>query len=327
MKRRRFQKMLFFAGTSVSPLIGVRAQPKPNLRIGCVSLDDSRKATGFIALFERLSEVGYVEGRNLEVDFVLLAPNAIDVLGPYRALVTRGADVLFVTGTDIPLLAARIAAAGRVPIVMLAADYDPVQAGYVESLARPGGNLTGVFIRQPELAAKRVELAYQLFPSNRRLIVWIDHNVQQQGDAALRAAQSLGLDVQPIKLEGDYTIETMFQRIQSFGSSATLLPATEFVRVNRDMICRMALERRIPLIAPQREFVEAGALLSYGARLDDAYRQAADYISRIANGTKPADLPIEQPTRFELSVNGRTARELRIALSPIILARADEVIE
>jgi putative ABC transport system substrate-binding protein len=325
MKRRRFQKMLLFAGIAAPPLFGVQAQPKPKLRIGCVSLDDSRKATGFIALFERLNEVGYVEGRNLEVDFVLLAPDAIDVLTPYRALVKRGADVLFVTGTDIPLLAARIAAAGRVPIVMLAADYDPVQAGHVESLARPGGNLTGVFIRQPELAAKRVDLAHELFPSNRRLIIWIDHNVQQQGDAALRAAQSLGLDVQP--LEPNFSIETMFQRIQSLGSSATLLPATEFTRVNRDMICRMALERRIPLIAPQREFVEAGALLSYGARIDDAYRQAADYIFRIASGAKPADLPIEQPTRLELSVNARTARELGIALSPIILARADEVIE
>lgn len=325
MKRRRFQKMLFFAGIATPPLIGVRAQPRPKLRIGCVSLDDGRKATGFIALFERLSEVGYVEGRNLEVDFVLLAPDATDVLGPYRALVTRGADVLFVTGTDIPLLAARIAAAGRVPIVMLAADYDPIEAGYVESLARPGSNLTGVFIRQPELAAKRVELAYQLFPSNRRLIVWIDHNVQQQADAALRAARSLGLEVQPLK--ADYTIEPMFQRIQSLGSPPTLLPAMEFVRVNRDMICRMALERRIPLIAPQREFVESGALLSYGARLDDAYRLAADYISRIAGGSKPADLPIQQPTRFELSINGRTARELGIALSPTVLARADEVVE
>jgi putative tryptophan/tyrosine transport system substrate-binding protein len=327
MRRRRFQKMLFFAGIAAPPLFGVQAQPKPKLRIGCVSLGGSRNDAGFAALFERLSEVGYVEGRNLEVDFVFLGPNPTAVVTPFRAVVERGADVLFVMGTDISLLAARIAAADRVPIVMLAADYDPVEAGYVKSLARPGGNLTGVFIRQPELAAKRVELTHELFPSNRRLIVWMDPNVQQQTDAALRAAQSLGLDVQPVAFDYVVTIETIFQRIQSFGSSATLLPATEFMRVNRDMICRMALERRIPLIAAQREFVEAGALISYGARLDDAYRQVADYISRIANGIKPADLPIEQPTRFELSVNGRTAREIGIALSPIILARADEVIE
>jgi putative ABC transport system substrate-binding protein len=327
MKRRRFQKMLFFAGVGAQPLRGVWAQPKPKLRIGCASPGGSRsdRATGFTALFERLGELGYVEGSNLEVDFAL-APNP-DLLATYRAFIRRGADVLFVMGSDIPLLAARIAAIGRVPIVMLAADYDPVEAGYVESLARPGGNLTGVFIREPELAAKRVELARELFPSSRRLVVLIDPAVRQQADAALRAAQSLGLDVQ--LLSGDYvgTWETVFQRVQSLGSPATLLPASHFARLNRDKICRMALEHRIPLIAPQREYVEAGALMSYGVRLDDAYRQAADYIYRIAGGTKPADLPIEQPTRFELSINGRTARELGIALTPTILARADEVIE
>jgi putative ABC transport system substrate-binding protein len=326
MKRRRFQKMLFFAGITAPPLIGVRAQPKPKLRIGYVSPGGSRndRATGFTALFERLSELGYVEGRNLEVDFDL-APNP-DILALFHAYVRRGADVLLVMGSDIPLLAARVAAAGRVPIVMLAADYDPVEAGFVESLARPGGNLTGVFIRQPELAVKRVELAHELFPNNRRLLVWYDISVRKQTDAALRAAQSLGLDVQ-LCAEYVTTLESVFQRIQSFGSPATLLPASHFMRLNHDMICRMALERRIPLIAPQREFVEAGALISYGVRLDDTYRQLANYISRIAGGTKPADLPIEQPTRFELSVNMRTARELGIALPPIILARADEVIE
>jgi putative tryptophan/tyrosine transport system substrate-binding protein len=152
--------------------------------------------------------------------------------------------------------------------------------------------------------------------------------VRQQADLALRVAQSLGLDVQLVGAGYfGWTFEAVFQRIQSFGSPATVLPGSPFMRLNRDMICRMALERRIPLIAPQREFVEAGALISYGVHLDDAYRQAADYISRIAGGTKPADLPIEQPTRFELFVNGRTARELGIALPPIILARADEVIE
>ena len=328
MKRRRFQKMLFFAGITAAPFVGVRAQSKPKLRIGCASPGGSRndRATGFTALFERLGELGYVEGRNLEVDFVF-APDFQDFLGAYNAFVRRGADLLLAMGSDIPLLAARVAGADRVPIVMLATDYDPLEAGYVESLARPGGNLTGVFIRQPQVAAKQVELARELFPSNRRLIVVVDPAVRQQADAALRAAQSLGLDVQLMDIFFIDYIETVLQRIQSFGSPPTLLPGSPYMRLQRDMICRIALERRIPLIAPQREFVEAGALMSYGVRLDDAYRQVADYISRIAGGTKPGDLPIEQPTRFELAVNGRTARELGIALPPIILARADEVIE
>jgi putative ABC transport system substrate-binding protein len=327
MKRRRFQKMLFFAGITASPFLGARAQPKSKLRIGCVlqgaSGDD--KAAGFRALFERLGEHGYVEGRNLEVDFVL-APYNHDFLASYNAFVKRGADLLVVLGSDIPLLAARIAAAGRVPIVIFATDYDPLEAGYIESLARPGGNLTGVFIRQSEMIVKQVELVRELFPDNRRLIVWAHSAVMQQADAAQRAAQSFGLDVQLLKFDIG-TLELMFQRIQSLGSAPTLFPSNHWFRLNRDMICRMALERRIPLIAPQREFVEAGALISYGARLDDAYRLVADYISRIADGAKPAVLPIEQPARYELSVNRRTARELGIALSPVILARADEVIE
>ena len=134
--------MLFFAGISFPPLIGVRAQPKPKLRIGCVLPGGSRddRAAGFTALFERLGELGYVEGRNLEVDFVLSPPTKrdTDFLASYNAFVNRGADLLLVLDSDIPLLAARVAAAGRVPIVMLATDYDPLEAGYVESLARPG---------------------------------------------------------------------------------------------------------------------------------------------------------------------------------------------
>jgi putative ABC transport system substrate-binding protein len=264
MKRRRFQKMLIFAGITVSPLIGARAQPKPKLRVGCVLQGASRddRAAGFKALFERLGELGYVEGRNLDVDFVL-APDTenFDFLASYKAFVKRGADLLVVLGTDIQLLAARVAAAGRVPIVMLATDYDPLEAGYVESLARPGGNLTGVFIRQPEMAVKQVELVRELFPNNRRLIVWIDDAVRQQADAAQRAAQSFGLDVQLFNHDLG-TIETVFLRIQSFGSPPTLLASSNYFRLNRDVISRMALERRIPLIAPQREFVEAGALIA-----------------------------------------------------------------
>jgi len=140
-----------------------------------------------------------VEGRNLEVDFILAPVTSnIDYLASYNAFVKRGADLLLVIGDDIPLLAARVAAASRVPIVMFATDYDPLEAGYVESLARPGGNLTGVFIRQPEVAVKQVELALELFPSNRRLIVWVDRAVMQQGrrgaegSAIARPGRSVG---------------------------------------------------------------------------------------------------------------------------------------
>lgn len=324
MRRRRFQQALLGAGLTLLPISGAPAQPKSKLRIAALSAGGKRadRVTGFPALFERLAELGYVEGRNLEVEF---DATGTDPIGFYTGFIRRGGDIIFVQGTDLPLGAARIATEGRVPIVVLATDYDPVEAGYVKSLARPEGNITGLFVRQPELAAKRVELAHAAFPSSRRVIVIVDAVVPQQTEAVTRAGRLLGLDVQPI--EDNLGADWALRRLQDAGTAPVIAPSSHFARVDREKICRAALERRLPLIAPLRAFVEAGALLSYGVKLDDAYRQAADYIYRIASGGKPADLPIEQPTGFELVVNLRTAKMLGLDLPQAFLGRADEVIE
>ena len=327
MRRRRLHGMLLGASVAVLPFGRPVAQPKPRLRIGTAS-DGGRddRVTGYAALFERLAELGYVEGRNLDVDFVTFSGSSGDA---FAGVVRRGADLLFVSGEEFTLLAARTAAAGRVPVVFVAVDYDPVRIGYIASLARPGGNLTGLYTREPELAAKRVELAHNALPNMRQLALWWSPASLEQVEAAEKAARSLSLETRRVAMNvspgQNYYYE--FKMISDWGRAAVILPASSTARADRAAVCRMALEKGFPLIAPQRQFVEAGALLSYGANLDAAYRDAATYIDRIARGEKPADLPVEQPTKFELVINLSTAKALGLTIPPSILARADEVIE
>jgi len=304
------------------------AQSKPMLRLGLASFGErSDRVDGYAALFERLAQLGYVEDRNLQVEFTgNLAPEGLQ--SAFMRAVQRGASVLFASGHDITLLAAQVAA-GRIPIVFVAMDYDPVRLGYVQSVRHPGVNRTGIFVRQPELAAKRVELAREALPEIRRLVLWQTPNYREQVDAAASAAKTLGLETSQVEMNGNprQSLDPVFELTARAGPSAVILPASNQVRVARTEICRLALERGLPLIAAEREIVEAGALMSYGISIDRAYREAAEYIARIAQGEKAGDLPLLQPTKFEMVVNARTAKALNISLPPAFLSRADEVIE
>jgi ABC-type uncharacterized transport system substrate-binding protein len=328
VRRRRLHGMLLGASVAVLPFARPVAQSKPRLRIGTVS-DGGRddRVTGYAALFERLAELGYVEGRNLDVDFVTFS--VVSVGDAFNRVVRRGADLLFVAGDEFKLLAARTAAAGRVPVVFVALDYDPVRIGYIASLARPGGNLTGLYTREPELAAKRVELAHDALPNMRQLALWSSPVSLEQVEAAEKVARSLSLETRRVDMNGNpgQEYDSQFKMISDWGRAAMIVPSSSTMRADRAAVCRLALEKGIPLIAPQRDFVEAGALLSYGANRDAAYRDAATYIDRIARGEKPADLPVEQPTKFELVINLSTAKALGLTVPPLILARADELIE
>ncbi len=247
----------------------------------------------------------------------------------FARAVQRGANILFTTGIDTSLLAAQVAANGRVPVVFIAMDYDPVRMGYVSSIARPGANITGFFVRQPELAAKRVELAHDALPDMLRLVLWQFDSLREQVNAAADAAQKLGVEVSRVETNGNpgQSYAGVFKLTAGFGPSAVILPAYNTVRADRAIICQMALAQRLPLIASERELVEAGALMSYGVKVEDIYRQAADVMDRIVRGDKPGDLPIQQPTKFELVINLRTAKALGLTIPSSILARADEVIE
>jgi putative ABC transport system substrate-binding protein len=279
------------------------------------------------AFFQRLAELGFVEGRNLFVNQESsLFP---DLDAAYADIVKGGADILVALGPEQAVKGAHRAAAGRIPVVFVAMDYDPLRSGYVANLARPGNNLTGLFVRQPELAVKRLEIARDALPRAKRVALWWDANAaRDQFEASSAAAASYGFDLLSVELGSvSFPANAAARRTKELGAEAIILASSSIYANSKAFIAQLALERGLPLIAFAREFVEAGALLSYGIKTSDALRQAADYVARIAGGLKPSELPVEQPTTFELAVNLRTASSLGLTLTPALLARADEIVE
>jgi putative tryptophan/tyrosine transport system substrate-binding protein len=302
------------------------AQGPKVLRVGVATMlkPTEKIYTGLIA---RMAELGYDEGRNFVFDFVSAASPA-EYPARYAEIVARGANILFAGGSEPVLRAARQAADGKVPVVFLAIDYDPFRTGYVASLARPGKNITGIFVRQVELAQKRVEIAREALPGVRRLGLWWDDASREQFEASAAAAKVQGFETSPIEVNGqarDYP--AAFGAGDAVRAEAIVLPTSPTFFRTRVEIGLLAVEHRMPLITAVREYVDAGALLSYGVDVGGAFRDTATYFDRIARGATPADLPVEQPTKFELVINLKTAKALGLTIPPSILARADEVIE
>jgi putative tryptophan/tyrosine transport system substrate-binding protein len=335
MKRRTVNVALGLAAGAWPVLARGQQSGKPlasSLRVGVV--DQVIMSFAHAALIQRLGELGFVDGRNLSLDLDVagygVTTDAAFFDAAYADIVRRGTDILLALGSERILKSALRAAAGRVPVVCVAMDYDPLKSGYVASLARPGANLTGIFVRQPELAIKRLEIARDVLPRARRVALWWDSNVaREQYEASSAAAASLGVDVRSIEMESPSTImlTDAAKRTSEFGAEAIILASSIPFYNGRAGIALSAQELRLPLIAFTREFVEAGALLSYGVNIQRVWRRVADYVARIAGGSNPSDLPIEQPTTFELVVNLRTASSLGLSLTPTLLGRADEVIE
>ena len=227
-----------------------------------------------------------------------------------------------------PALRAARAAAGTLPIVFLAVDFDPVERGYVASLARPGGNITGIFVHPLELAAKRIELVHESLPQAHHLgLIW-DATSRDQVEAAAVAAKSLNFEPRRIEVTGqppDYA--AAFGQMADVPGEPIVIPSGPIFLRDRTTIGRLLLERRIPSICAFREIVEAGAVMSYGVDLVGLFRDGADVVDQIAKGAKPAELPILQSSRFYLAINLKTATALGITLSAAFTARADEVIE
>jgi len=211
---------------------------------------------------------------------------------------------------------------------MVANDYDPLARGYVASLARPGGNVTGVFLQQIELTPKRLDLLTQTIPELARVVVLWDRFSADQFEAAREAARSLKIPLHGIECtDPPYDYERALAGVEGGHRDALSQMTSPVFFVDRQRLVAMALDHRLPSIFAFRQWVDEGGLMSYGASLTDMGRLAADYIDRIAKGAKPADLPVEQPTKFELVVNLKTAKALGLTVQPSILARADEVIE
>jgi putative ABC transport system substrate-binding protein len=275
-----------------------------------------------------LSETGYVEGRNVAIEY-RWAEGHYERLSPLASdLVGHNVDVIVASGGDRSALAAK-RATSAIPIVAIIGG-DPVAAGLAASLARPSGNLTGVSFLTAELMPKQLELLSDLLPQVQTIGALVNPNNTQTDDVVgdLRnAAQAKGVRLQILSASSESAIEAGFVSLKELQAGGLVVQADPFFTSRREQIVALASHHAVPTIYEWRGFTAAGGLVSYGASIEEAYRQLGIYVGRILKGEKPADLPIQQPTKFELVINLKAAKALGLNLPPSILARADEIIE
>jgi ABC-type uncharacterized transport system substrate-binding protein len=307
-------------------------QPKKVFRIGYLSsgnpTSESARAEGIrIAL----RELGYLEGQNIAIEYRYAEGKNDRLPGLATELVRLKVDIIVVAAGDVTIRAAKNATK-TIPIVMMGQGSDPVRAGHVESLARPGGNVTGLTRLTRELGGKRLELLKEAVPKLSRVAVLYDpanppslHEVKELLPADARA---LKLTIQPWQIRAVDDFEKVFAALNKQRPDG-LYAATAgpLMRPNEKRIVGFALKSRLPSMYSSRGAVEAGGLMSYGTDLADSYRRAANYVDRILKGAKPADLPVEQPMKFELVINLKTAKQIGVMIPQSLLYRADKVIK
>jgi putative tryptophan/tyrosine transport system substrate-binding protein len=318
--------LLAAAATALMHARVARAQPVAKmLRVGFVGIQ-ARDAALYKSFLGRMAELGYHEGRNFTFEYQQ-APSIEGYEAAFRELATRKIDIFLAAGSEPSLRAVR-AVAGTTPIAFLAIDFDPLAKGYVASLTRPGANITGILVRQIELAAKRIELVRQVFPNASRVGLLFDTASREQADSSADAARSLGFDPVLIEVKGqppDYV--AALRAMDGAPGQPIVLPASPLFIRDRTAIANVLLDRRLPSMCAFRENAAAGALMSYGIDLNGLFIDIADYVDRIARGQKPAEMPIEQSTRFFMAVNLKTAAALALSLPMAFTARANEVFE
>ena len=326
MNRRQVVTALVGVASACQPVVAAAQTPSRVVRLGMVS--QNPRTVTFTAAFERrLRELGYAEGRNLVIEFIDTHGQVDRIEDGMKEVVRRNVDILLAGGPELSLKSA-LAATKALPIVMIAIDYDPFALGYVRSLARPGGNVTGLYFQQTELAPKRVELIKELMPSLNAATVFWDRFSADQWKATEAAAPASRVRLAGIDLEDQpYDYEQAIVRVPQENRSAVLVMQSPVFFRDRLRIAQFALKRKVATIFALREFTDAGGLISYGANISALYVRAAEMVDRIVQGSPPSDLPIEQPTRFELVVNIKTAKALGLEIPPTLLARADKVIE
>jgi putative ABC transport system substrate-binding protein len=321
MRRREF--IFALGGAAIGWPFAASAQPKM-LRVGFVGMQP-RESPLYAAFLKRMAELGYQEGRNFAFEYVQTS-NIDGYERSYRELAARKLDVFLAVGNE-PALRAALSAADGGPIAFLAIDFDPLAKGYVANLSRPGGNVTGIFVRQLELAAKRVEIAREVFLSASVIGIAFDTVSREQRDTAADAAHKLGLEPRMIEIKDKQDYGSAFSTMEDDRGQPIILPAGPMFLRDREAIAQALLRRRIPSIAAFRENTEAGALISYGFDLMGLFQDIAGYVHQIARGAKPSEMPIEQSQRFHTAVNLKTAASLGISLPDAFVARANEVIE
>jgi putative ABC transport system substrate-binding protein len=327
MKRREFITLLGGAVTSWS-LVAHAQQPAMPL-IAYLSPSSSAIPQDRLRAFRQgLKETGYVDGENVTITY-RFAEGQNDRLPALAAELVRGQIAVIVTGGNAAAFAAK-AATTTIPIVFIV-DVDPVQLGLVTSLARPSGNATGINFLSGELAAKRLELMRELVPAVSRIAVLVNPTDASATQSMMRdvetAARAMGVQIQVFNASTSREIDAAFETIARERPGALFLGSDPFFTSRRVQLATMAARHAIPMSSQAREITEAGGLVSYGANVADAFRQAGIYVGRILKGAKPADLPVVQSSVFELVINAETAQLLGLTVPPSLLARADEVIE
>ena len=325
MRRRQFLALI--GGAAAATPYAVRAQQPTKLpTVGFLGAGSPSGWSHWTAAFlKRLHELGWVEGRTMSIEYRWAEGHSDDYAEITAEFVQLKVDVIVSTGSAA-LAAKKVTSA--VPIVFTIA-ADPLGDGMVASLARPGGNVTGLSTQAVDAASKRLEFLREIIPSLRRFALLAEvgnfGTVLEQRKVQA-ASKTLGLEAVTLEMRNADDIAPALARLKGRADALYVLP-NPIANTNRDLINALALGERIPTMHGFREYVEAGGLASYGPSTPDMFRRAGDFVDKILRGAKPADMPVEQPTKFELVINLKTAKALGIILPPTLLARADEVIE
>ncbi len=331
MKRRRFITLV--GGAAAWPLVA-RAQERERMhRIGVligsafVGADDDDGRARVDAFRQALQQLGWADGRNVTIDYRWSRGGAEDIRKNSEELVALAPDVLLTSGAAS--LALLLQATRRIPVVFVNV-IDPVGSGFVDSLTRPSGNTTGFLLFEYSLSGKWLELLKQIAPGVTRAAVLRDAGITAgTGQFAViqSVAPSIGMDVRPVNVRDIGEMERVVGGFARSPNGGLVVTASAVTVSHRDLIVGLAARYRLPAVYYRRRFVEAGGLISYGADVIDQFRRAASYVDRILKGEKPADLPVQAPTKYELVINLKTAKALGLTVPDTVLARADEVIE
>jgi ABC-type uncharacterized transport system substrate-binding protein len=330
MKRRAFITLL--GGATIAWPLAARAQQPDRMRrigmlTGGVASDDADAQINVTAFLQVLRQLGWNDGRNVRIDYRWGAGDADNIRKYAAELAASAPDVIVTNGTVT--MAPLLQATRTVPIVFTAV-ADPVGAGFVDSLSRPGGNATGFMQFEYSLSGKWVELLKEIAPGVTRAAVLRDATITSgigQFAVIQSVAPAAGVDVSPVNVRDPSEIERAIAAFARTSNSGLIATASALTVLHRELIIALAARHKLPTVYYRRYFVASGGLISYGYNLVDQYRRAAGYVDRILKGDKPADLPVQAPTKYELVINLKTAKALGLDVPPTLLARADEVIE